>query len=47
MMGEHPMALRSADAAMLGLKPGTVDYLRAQDIAMTSRAAIEQQRKKR
>jgi predicted Zn-dependent protease len=47
MMGEHPMALRSADAAMQGLKPGTVDYLRAQDIAMVSRAAIEQQRKKR
>ncbi|WP_200928408.1 M48 family metalloprotease [Sphingobium sp. Leaf26] len=47
MMGQHPMALRSADAAMQGLQAGTVDYLRAQDIAMTSRAAIEQQRKKR
>lgn len=47
MIGQHPMALRSADAAMQGLKPGTVDYLRAQDIAMVSRAAIEQQRKKR
>ncbi|BBF68070.1 M48 family metalloprotease [Sphingomonas bisphenolicum] len=47
MMGEHPMALRSADAAMQGLQAGTVDYLRAQDIAMTSRAAIEQQLKKR
>lgn len=47
MIGEHPMALRSADVAMQGLKPGTVDYLRAQDIAMVSRAAIEQQRKKR
>ena len=47
MMGENPMALRSADAAMQGLKPGTVDYLRAQDIAMVSRAAIEQKRKKR
>ena len=47
MLGEHPMALRSADAAMQGLKQGTVDYLRAQDIAMTSRAVIEQQRKKR
>lgn len=47
MMGQHPMALRSADAAMQGLQQGTVDYLRAQDIAMTSRAAIEQQRKKR
>ncbi|HEX7877359.1 MAG TPA: M48 family metalloprotease [Sphingobium sp.] len=47
MMGEEQMALRSADAAMQGLKPGTVDYLRAQDIAMVSRAAVEQKRKKR
>ncbi|MCB4859533.1 M48 family metalloprotease [Sphingobium sp. PNB] len=47
MMGEDQMALRSADAAMQGLKPGTVDYLRAQDIAMVSRAAVEQKRKKR
>ena len=47
MMGENQMALRSADAAMQGLKPGTVDYLRAQDIAMVSRAAIEQKRKKK
>ncbi|MDX3901712.1 MAG: M48 family metalloprotease [Sphingobium sp.] len=47
MMGQDQMALRSADAAMQGLKPGTVDYLRAQDIAMVSRAAVEQNRKKR
>jgi len=47
MMGQDAMAMRSADAAMQGLKPGTVDYLRAQDIAMVSRAAVEQQRKKR
>ena len=47
MIGQDQMALRSADAAMQGLKPGTVDYLRAQDIALVSRAAIEQQRKKR
>ena len=47
MIGQDQMALRSADAAMQGLKPGTVDYLRAQDIAMVSRAAIERQRKKR
>ena len=45
--GDHNLALRSADVAVQGLKPGTVDYLRAQDIAMTSRAAVEQQRKKR
>ncbi|MEJ7926087.1 M48 family metalloprotease [Sphingobium sp. AN641] len=47
MMGQDQMALRSADAAMQGLKTGTVDYLRAQDIAMVSRAAVEQQRKKK
>jgi predicted Zn-dependent protease len=47
MMGQDQMALRSADAAMQGLKAGTVDYLRAQDIAMVSRAAVEQQRKRR
>lgn len=47
MMGQNEMALRSADMAMQGLKPGTVDYLRAQDIAMTSRALVEQKRKKK
>ncbi|ALR22259.1 M48 family metalloprotease [Sphingobium baderi] len=47
MMGQDAMAMRSADAALQGLKPGTVDYLRAQDIAMVSRAAVEQQRKKK
>ncbi|WP_022683709.1 M48 family metalloprotease [Sphingobium bisphenolivorans] len=47
LMGQDEMALRSADAAMQGLKAGTVDYLRAQDIAMVSRAAVEQKRKKR
>ncbi len=47
MMGDHNLALRSADVAVQGLQPGTVDYLRAQDIAMTSRAAVEQRRKKR
>jgi hypothetical protein len=29
------------------LPQGTVDYLRAQDIAMVSRAAVEQKKKKR
>jgi predicted Zn-dependent protease len=47
LMRQDQMALRSADAAMQALKPGTVDYLRAQDIAMVSRAAIEQKRKKK
>lgn len=47
MQGQDAMALRSADAAMQGLKEGTTDWLRAQDIAMVSRAAIEGQGKKR
>jgi predicted Zn-dependent protease len=47
LMGQDSMAMRSADMAMQGLKPGTNDYLRAQDIAMTSRATVEQQRKKK
>ncbi|MGE4323377.1 MAG: M48 family metalloprotease [Sphingobium sp.] len=47
LMRQDAMALRSADAAMQGLPTGTADYLRAQDIAMTARASLEQQRKKR
>ena len=47
MTPQATLEVRSADVAVQGLKPGTVDYLRAQDIAMTSRAAVEQQRKKR
>ena len=40
-------ALRSAEAAEAGLPTGTPDWLRAQDIAMQARAAIEHQRKRR
>ncbi|RVT41686.1 M48 family metalloprotease [Sphingobium algorifonticola] len=47
MQGQDALALRSADAAMQGLKEGTTDWLRAQDIAMVSRAAIEGQGRKR
>ncbi len=43
-MGE---ALRSAEAAEAGLPRGLPDWLRAQDIAMQARAAIEAQRKRR
>jgi hypothetical protein len=32
---------------MEGLKPGTNDYLRAQDIAMVARGAMEKKRKKK
>lgn len=47
MTGNDQLALLSADQAMQGLKPGTIDYLRAQDISMVSRAAVESQRKRR
>jgi predicted Zn-dependent protease len=44
--GQDGMALRSAQTAMAGIAPGTPDYLRAQDIAMVSRAAMEKGRKR-
>jgi len=47
MQGQDGMALRSADQAMAGLKEGTPDWLRAQDIAMVSRAAVEGGKKRR
>lgn len=42
-----PEALRSAEAAESALPRGTPDWLRAQDIAMTARATIERQRKRK
>lgn len=47
MTGNDQLALLNADRALQGLKEGTPDWLRAQDIAMVARAAVEQQRKKR
>jgi predicted Zn-dependent protease len=44
--GQDSMALRSAQMALAGIAPGTPDYLRAQDIAMVSRAAMEKDRKR-
>ncbi len=44
---DFPQALRSAEFAEAGLPKGTPDWLRAQDIAMQSRAAIERQEKRR
>jgi predicted Zn-dependent protease len=41
------MALRSAETAMKGITPGTPDYLRAQDIAMVSRAEIAKSKSKK
>ena len=40
-------ALRSAEVAEQGLPKATPDWLRAQDIAMTARAEIERERKKK
>lgn len=42
-----PEAVRSAEAAEMGLPKGSPDWLRAQDIAMSARAMIERQRKKK
>ncbi|MGI8931080.1 MAG: M48 family metalloprotease [Sphingomicrobium sp.] len=47
LTGENKLALVSAKMAMAGLKPGTPDYLRAQDIAMVSEEAIKKVKKKR
>jgi predicted Zn-dependent protease len=40
------MALANAQMAMRGIPPGTPDYLRAQDIAMVSRAELAKKDKK-
>lgn len=44
--GDPKMALASAQMAMKGIQPGTPDYLRAQDIAMVSRAELAKKDKK-
>ena len=44
---EKRLLLASADAAMHGIPQGTPDYLRAQDIAMVSRTAVQEEKKKR
>jgi predicted Zn-dependent protease len=43
--GNLPMAFANARVALGGIKPGTPDCLRAQDIAMASRAAMESDKK--
>jgi predicted Zn-dependent protease len=44
---QYGAALQSAEAAEAGLPTGSADWLRAQDIAMQARAAIEHNRKRR
>ncbi|HYX45709.1 MAG TPA: M48 family metalloprotease [Sphingomicrobium sp.] len=44
--GNNKLALASAQMAMKGIPPGTPDYLRAQDIAMVSRAELAKKDKR-
>jgi predicted Zn-dependent protease len=43
--GETKLALAAARSAMMGLKSGTSDYLRAQDIAMVSETQLKKDKK--
>jgi len=47
MNRRYPEALRSAKAAEAGLERGTPDWIRAQDIALQARAALERIRDNR
>ena len=43
--GNPTLALPNAEQAMMGIPVGTPDWLRAQDIAMVSRSAVQHQRR--
>jgi predicted Zn-dependent protease len=43
--GQPKLALAQAELAMQGIPTGTIDYLRAQDIAMVSRTQVEYDKK--
>ena len=45
LVGETKLALAAARSAMMGLKVGTPDYLRAQDIAMVSETQLKKDKK--
>jgi predicted Zn-dependent protease len=45
--GRPKLALAAARSAMQGLKAGSSDYLRAQDIAMVSETELKKDKKKR
>ncbi|WOK35830.1 M48 family metalloprotease [Sphingomonas sp. C3-2] len=47
LQGQSQLALANARQAMQGLKEGTPDWLRAQDIAMVSEADVRKDRKKK
>jgi predicted Zn-dependent protease len=44
LQGQPQLALPNAEQAMMGIPVGTPDWLRAQDIAMVSRSAVQRQR---
>ncbi len=46
LTGQPQLALPNAEQAMMGIPVGTSDWLRAQDIAMVSRTAVRQQRRR-
>ncbi|GGB67227.1 M48 family metalloprotease [Blastomonas aquatica] len=47
LQGNAPLALRSAEEAMIGLPQGAADWIRAQDIAILARDAVERQSRRR
>ncbi|MCB2080307.1 MAG: M48 family metalloprotease [Novosphingobium sp.] len=47
MSRQYPAAVMSAEAAEMALPKGSPDWLRAQDIALQARAAIERDRKRK
>jgi len=46
MTGQNALALRHAEVALGGIQASSPDYIRAQDIAMVSRAALEKDKKR-
>lgn len=44
LIGQPQLALPNAERAMMGIAVGSPDWLRAQDIAMVSRSAVQRQR---
>jgi len=47
LTGQPQLALPNAERALMGLPVGTPDWIRAQDIAMVSRGAMQRQRRNR
>lgn len=47
LQGNAPLALQSAEQAMTSLPQGSADWIRAQDIAILARDAVERQRRRR